>query len=80
MTLKNALNRISTPQRIAAGAVLVIALGAVAGLLLARQTQGAPVAVATPTATPSPSPTPSPTPGRQLLPLRPRLPTRMSST
>jgi LCP family protein required for cell wall assembly len=62
VTLKNMLSRISTPWRIAACAAFVIFLGAGAGLLLARQTQGAPVATATPSATPLPSPTPSPTP------------------
>jgi LCP family protein required for cell wall assembly len=62
VTPNRLLARISTPRRIAAGAVLVILLGAGAGLLFARQTDGAPVSTPTPTATPSPSPTPSPTP------------------
>ena len=62
MTLKNMLNRISTPRRLAVGAALVILLGAGVGLLFARQTEGAPVSTPSPTASPSPSPTPSPTP------------------
>lgn len=62
MTLKNMLSRISTPQRIAAGAALVILLGAGTGLLIARGTDSPPASIATPTTTPSPSPSPSPTP------------------
>jgi LCP family protein required for cell wall assembly len=62
VTPNRLLARISTPRRIAAGAALVILLGAGAGLLFARQTDGAPVSTPVPTASPSPSPTPSPTP------------------
>lgn len=61
MTLRNILKRISTPQRIAAGAAVVLLLGAGAGLFVALQTEGPPVSMATPIATSSPSPSPSPT-------------------
>jgi LCP family protein required for cell wall assembly len=63
MTLRRMLGRISTPQRFAAGAVVVVLLGAGFGLwLLPRQTVSPPVSTSTPVASPTPSPTPSATP------------------
>ena len=66
MTLRGRLSRISTPQRVAAGAVFVLLL-VVAQSVLPSDAVSAPRAspsppLATPTPTPTPSPTPSPTP------------------
>jgi LCP family protein required for cell wall assembly len=52
------LSRISTPWRFAAGAAVVVLLGAGSWLVLARLTAPPPVARATPVAAPTPSPTP----------------------
>jgi LCP family protein required for cell wall assembly len=63
LTLRGRLSRVSTPQRLAVGAVIVLLLG-VAQSVLPPEAVSAPASPSPPlaTPTPTPSPTPSPTP------------------
>ena len=61
-TLRRLLGRTSTPQRVAAVVVVMLAGIGIGFWLLRPEVVKVPVSVATPTASPTPSPTPRPTP------------------